>query len=258
MKKTFIICGILASLAIAIGIILVIVGGTSGLGDSYYTDESYTAQNEVSRIKLDVAAGTAKVGFYEGDSVQIDYQTNQRYGFTVRESDGTLTIEQSHGVWWLNWGIMRKVPTAIIKIPRHCIPDLDIEIGAGSVDVDSGTYGKIKADVSAGKLNFGRIVCADADCRVSAGDLSFDFVDCSYVSCNVSAGNATFRTVKSDNINIDVSAGNTTMYVLGSISDYTIHVNKSAGSCNLTTQIKPDAKKRIDIDVSAGSVNVHF
>lgn len=259
MKKTFIICGIVAAILICIGIILLIVGSTFGFVGNIYSDESFTSQQDVSRLKIDVAAGNAKVSFYDGENVQIEYQTHSKYGFVASESNGTVKLEQPHNTWWINWGWgMRRAPTATVKIPYAFILDLDIEISAGAVDVESGTFGKLTADVSAGKLDFKNIVCAEAICNISAGNLSVDGMACTSLDCDVSAGNASFTGVTCSDIDIDVSAGSLYMMVVGKKDDYSISVSKSAGSCNQSTQHVPNAVKRITIDVSAGSVTVNF
>ena len=260
MKKTLIVCSILAAIAIVIGIVLIIVGGTFGFGGAVnYTDESFTSQGSVTRLEIDVAAGTAKVQFYDGDSVQVDYQTHSKYGFTVSESGGTVKLEQVRTGWWINWGInMRKAPTATVRIPRALILDLDIDISAGLVEVGSGTFGKVTCEISAGKLALGEIVCTALESDVSAGTFEISGLTCEFINCDISAGNATINRVNCDRIDIDVSAGNISMKVLGNKSDYTILVDKSAGNCNVTSQTGTEPNKRITVDVSAGNVSVNF
>lgn len=258
MKKTWIVCGVIAAITIVIGIILVIIGGTFGFGHVSYADESFTSQDSVTRLEVDVAAGTAKVQFYDGDSVQIDYQTHSKYGFTVSESGGTVKLEQVRGVWFGLGFISRKVPAATVKIPKALVLNLSIEIGAGSVEVDSGTFGLVKCEVSAGKLSLGETACSAFECDISAGTFDVSSLTCDKIDIDVSAGNASFNKVDCDKIDIDVSAGNISMKVLGNKSDYTILVDKSAGNCNVTSKSGTDANKKIDVDVSAGNVNINF
>lgn len=259
MKKLFIVFSILAAIAITIGIILVIIGGTFGFGNTNYSDEVFHSEQPVSNLELYVSAGSAKVELYDGDNVQIDFQTHSKYGFTVSEKDGTIKLEQHHKGWFLGWGIaMRTAPSATVKIPKGVALNLSVEIGAGAVTVEGGTFGNVECKVSAGELTLGNIECAKASCRVSAGALKVSSLKCGSLSCKVSAGSQNIGNVTCDNIDIAVSAGSLNMHVLGNKSDYSISVDKSAGSCNVTTQTGTDANKKIDIDISAGSVNVHF
>ena len=59
-------------------------------------------------------------------------------------------------------------------------------------------------------------------------------------------------------INIDLSAGSVKLGVVGQKSEYSISVDKSAGSCNVANQSGTDIDKKIDIDMSAGSVTINF
>ena len=258
MKKAIIICSVLAAIAITIGIILIIIGGT--VGSVRYEDNTFISQERVEKLKVSVAAGEANVEFYDGDKVEIAYQTHSKYGFSVSESGGTIELNQNHIKWfnWIGFGIARKAPSATVKIPYGLTVDLEVRIGAGSVSIKDGSFGAVKCEVSAGRLTFGNTVCTSLVTDVSAGSLSVGGVTCGSIDCNISAGSAHFNKVVCDKMDIDVSAGSAHFSVIGDKADYYISVDKSAGSCNVTNQSGRDANKKIDIDVSAGSVSVNF
>ncbi len=258
MKKMFIILAVIGILALAIGIVLVIVGGGFGDANVNYTNEVFNSEGDVERLELDVAAGTANVEFYDGDSVAITYQSHPRYGFTASQNGGTVKLGHSRRGWFSwSWG-SRKGPTATVKIPYTFAVDLDINISAGSVNVQSGEFKTLKIDVSAGKLTMGEIICSTAKCHVSAGSVKLGGLTCNKTNCHVSAGSVEFLNVNCPVIDLDVSAGSIKFDILGNKSEYTILVDKSAGSCNVSSQQGTDANKKIDIDVSAGSISVNF
>ena len=104
----------------------------------------------------------------------------------------------------------------------------------------------------------GEIVCPTAKCHVSAGSVKLEGLTCSSTDCHVSAGSVKLSNVNCPVIDLDVSAGSIKLGVLGNKEEYNILVDKSAGSCNVSSQQGTDADKKIDIDVSAGSIEVNF
>lgn len=256
MKKVLTVFLVIGIIAIIIGIVLVVVGGTFG-SNVKYTDEVFSSEGGVEKVELDVAAGSANVEFYDGDAVAISYQAHPRYGFTASQSGGTVKLGHERGGWF-NWGWGRKGPTATVKIPYTLAVDLDIDISAGSVNVQSGEFKKLTIHVSAGELNMGEIVCSTSKCHVSAGSVKLEGLYCSNTNCHVSAGSIRLSKVNCPVVDLDVSAGSIKLDMLGNKEEYTILVDKSAGSCNVSSQRGTDANKKIDIDVSAGSIEVNF
>lgn len=257
MKKVMTVFLVIGIIAVIIGIVLVIVGGTLGNRNVNYTDEIFRSESAVERLELDVAAGSASVEFYEGDCVEISYQAHPRYGFTASQSGSTVKLGHSRGGWF-NWGWGRKAPVATVKLPHTLAVDLDIDISAGSVKVQSGEFRKLTIDVSAGELTLGEAVCSTAKCHVSAGSVKIEGLACSTTDCHVSAGSLKLSNVSCPVVDLDVSAGSIKIGMLGNKEEYTILVDKSAGSCNVSSQQGTDADKKIDIDVSAGSIEVNF
>lgn len=256
MKKLLTVFLVIGIIVVIIGIVLVVIGGTLG-SNVKYTDEAFASEGGVEKVELDVAAGTANVEFYDGDVVEITYQAHPRYGFTAAQSGGTVKLGHERSGWF-SWSWWRKAPVATVKIPYTFAVDLDIDISAGSVKVQSGEFKKLTIDVSAGELIMGETVCSTAKCHVSAGSVKLEGLTCGNTDCHVSAGSVILSKVNCPVINLHASAGSVKLDMLGNKEEYTILVDKSAGSCNVSSQQGTDANKKIDIDVSAGSIEVNF
>ncbi len=150
---------------------------------------------------------------------------------------GKITVAPKHSFgFWFGWF---KVPEMTVKIPQGKVIDFSLEMSAGSAHVQDGEFKNFNFDMSAGSANIGNIRCDKFDADLSAGSLHVSGITC-------------------DNILIDLSAGSANLTVNGKKSDYYITVDKSAGSCNVSGQQGAASGKVIDIDLSAGSVNVHF
>ncbi len=230
---------------LAIGLVVffigigVLIAGVASNGWKFKVDydmQTFTSESDNNSLKLGISAGSVKVEFYEGENFEIVYPTSYRFGYNVTEENGKITVAPKRSVWF-GWFI--NIPEMTVKIPHGKVIDFSLEMSAGYARVADGEFKNFNFDMSAGSANIGNIKCDKFNCDLSAGSL------------HVSG-------IESDSITIDLSAGSANLTVNGKKSDYTILVDKSAGSCNVGGQHGTVDGKIIDIDLSAGSVNVHF
>lgn len=224
---------------LVIGIAVLLIGlGLNGWKLNIYEEKTFICTEQNDTLNLSVAAGKAHVVFYDGENVQIDYPSSPRYGYKVSESGGSVSVRprSSFGMNWFGWW---KIPDLTIKIPNGKVMNLNLDVSAGTASVANGAYGAFDLDLSAGSVYTGDISCSSFTADVSAGSLSAKSVAC-------------------DKFLFDVSAGSASVTVNGKKSEYSITVDKSAGSCDVSGQQGTVAGKIIDIDVSAGSISVGF
>lgn len=258
--KGFAKCLIAAAILVGAGIALLLIGlGVSGWKlNPEITEKTYIQSSEnIKNISLDIAAGEFETVFYDGEKIEIDYFTSTTKKVEIKESGTTLTYRESNR-WWINF-IGFKYPKVVIKLPQSNIYNLDVDMSAGIVSIAGGTFGNLDVDMSAGMVKFNdSITCGKLNIDISAGKIEADKIDCSSLKVNVSAGAVEIDEIICPVIDIGVSAGSVNLGIDGIKSEYTIRVDKSAGSCNVNNQTGTDSAKKIDIDVSAGSVNVRF
>lgn len=212
---------------------------------------------ETDAIGLNVVAGKLNCSFYDGDRVEISYPTSDDFGYRVSEEDGKVTLSPvRNSYWfWLNW---THIPDVNVKIPQTLVPDLNITLSAGSVYLDDGAFGTVTMNVSAGTLHTGNLTCDTLTCKLSAGSANLGTLTAQSASVHLSAGSFNAGRTDCPDLSIDLSAGSAAMTVAGSEDEYNISVDCSAGSCNLSSRTSAQAFKRLDIDLSAGSVTVNF
>lgn len=199
--------------------------------------QTFTSESDNDILHLGISAGSVKVEYCEGENFEITYPTSYRYGYTVSEQDGKITVKPKTTFgFFLGF---RKIPEMTVKIPQGRIIDFKLEMSAGSARIADGEFKNFDFNMSAGSATIGKIKCSRFNANLSAGALSVN-------------------GIKSDSIKVDLSAGSANLTVNGTKSDYYITVDKSAGSCNVGGQQGAVAGKVIDIDLSAGSVNVRF
>lgn len=223
-----------------------------------YDMQTYNSTEENTVLDLNLAAGEMYVGFYDGENIEVEYPSSYRYGYEVKEKNGTLTVEpkQHFGMWF--GFLWNRVPAVVIRIPQGKVMQLNLDMSAGKIEIADGEFTSVKAHMSAGWTNLGNLKCGKFVSRISAGKLDVKGLECTDFDLHLSAGAVNVNQIKCDVIDVDLSAGSADLTVNGAKSEYYITVDKSAGSCNLSGQQGTVAGKVIDIDLSAGSVNVHF
>lgn len=223
----------------------------------HYENETYLSEGQVGVVELNVDAGKLNCSFYDGDQVEITYPVSEDFGYRVTEADGKITLSpQKQRYWfWLGWF---ELPEITVKIPQTSVPDLKIDLSAGKVVVGDGTFQDVTIKISAGTLNVGEIACATFDCSLSAGNATVGGMVCDRADIDLSAGSFTAKSICCPLIGLDLSAGNAKLNVVGSEEDYNVSVDKSAGSCNLSSRTASGSDKKLTVNLSAGDVNVQF
>ena len=218
----------------------------------------FTAQGEIKELTIQNSAGSVRTEYYEGDRVVVDYPVSNVYTMTVKESDGKLFVSGLKNTHWFSFISLSNLPSTIIKIPQSTVLKLGIEVNAGSVSLAQGQFEEVNVTVNAGSLSSLGITCTQFTSNLNAGAISFASLKSASFDCRVSAGAFDVDSLICPLVKVSVSAGSVGMNVKGSKEEYTISVDKSAGSCNVKSQAGTDPSKKIDIEVAAGSVAITF
>lgn len=252
---------IAGSVIIGVGLILFIVA--LALNGWKFVPEfdmaQFTAQGEIKELKIDNSVGNVKTEFYDGDRVIVDYPVSSRYSMTVEEKDGVLSVDGLNKRHWYHFSFLpSSLPETVVNIPRNTVLKLAVTVNAGKVELAAGEYAEAAVTVNAGSLNVLGAACSDFKCEVNAGSASVKTLECASLDCKIKAGSFDAERISCPSVRVDVSAGSADLSVSGAREEYTILVDKSAGSCNVASQTGTDPDKKIDIDISAGSVSVTF
>lgn len=252
---------IAGSVIIGVGLIILIIA--LALNDWKFMPKfdmaQFTSEGEIKELRIDNAVGNVKTEFYGGDKVTVDYPVSNRYSMTIEEKEGVLTVNGLNKNHWYNFTFLpATLPETLVKIPQNTVLKLAVTVNAGKVELAAGDYSGAEVTVNAGSLTAHGVTCPEFKCEVNAGSVSIKALESASLDCKVKAGSFNAERVTCPVIRVNVSAGSAGLTVQGKREDYGIRVEKSAGSCNVTSQTGTDPNKKIDIDVSAGSVSVSF
>lgn len=219
----------------------------------------YTAEGEIEELRIDNGVWSIKTEFYDGDKVIVDYPVSDRYTMAVEEREGCLSLSGLNKKHWYNFSFLpANLPATVVKIPQGTVLKIDVTVNAGEVQLAAGEYADVGIEVNAGSLVVHGMVCTTFRCEVNAGSVSIRSLESASLDGRVHAGSFNAERVNCPLIRVHVSAGYAGLTVAGSLEEYTVSVDKSAGSCNISDRTGTDPAKKIDIDISAGSVNVSF
>lgn len=242
MSKAVKITLIVGAIFICIGLILVFSTGFS-TGWKFLNVEwemkVYECEKdaEIDDIDLDFSAGMLKVVFYEGDVIQVRYPKCEQVNTQFSVKNKTLKVTPVVN-WHIQFMWFNKVPTTTVFIPNGMQLGLKLNVSAGMVTIDEGTFKKV-------------------DVKMSAGVLEMGDVDCGSFTVDMSAGSINVKKLACDDIDLDLSAGSANIGVVGAKYEYSIKTSVSAGSCNVKNQSGSTVKK-LSVDMSAGSVKITF
>ena len=243
-------------IVIGVGIMIATLAINGWAINTDYTMETFTAKDDNNFVELDIGASSLKTEFYDGDKIVITYPSGKSIKTDIEEHKGKLIFE-SKIKWYTHIFNNPKVPETVVKLPKDKVFDLVVDLGAGTVQLAEGVYGKVIIDVGAGTLRAQNVECNTLICDISAGSATIKGVACSSLNCDISAGKLEISSLICPDIKANVSAGKLSLGVNGEKSEYNIKTSVSAGSCNISNQ-HGTTDKKINIDCSAGSVTVNF
>lgn len=262
--KGFVKCIIAGAVILGIGIAVLIVAlAVNGwkfdwsFRNENFEMKSYEAQEDNSQLNLDFQAGQIEILFYEGEKIKIDFPENNRYTCTVTESDGALTAV-SHKLYFfdcIGWGV--NFPKTTVYIPQDRVISLNLELNAGSVTIADGIFRNLTVRLNAGEIKFGSVTADLLNAEVNAGTLNFENIDCPKTEFKLNAGSANVTRLNSSDINVKVNAGGIKLYITGAEQDYTVSIERNAGSCNIENRVGV-GNKNITGKVNAGGIEIYF
>ena len=245
-----------------------------------WQEDTFNATASVTRLNVKVNWGQVVVKRAATDNVSVKYEFDDRYVPKFEEKDGKLSIETSSKKWYEFNYWFENAPRLEITVPQELdLSEIQLTLNAGTVEFGDGEWcAKMSVKINAGTVTMGEISANEIDVKLNAGAFQAKTIDCDNISCKLNAGafdvkeincskfdcklNAGGFNVKkldsSSSIKVDVSAGSANLGLVGDKSDYAISVSKSAGSCNVSSQISAFATRTLTVDLSAGSVDVSF
>lgn len=209
-------------------------------------DDIYLEASLVKKIDIELNHGT--VSFHEKAGLQgIEvYATNVYSGFEIKETGNQITIKQPYYKWWKNI----QAAQIDIYVPYHySFDEVDIDMSAGTADLNHLTAYQIDVDTAAGELSMDDITCDELNIDASMGKTSL-------TNCSVSR-----------HLDVDLGMGDIYMMLKGQLDDYNYNVDVGMGNVvigdyqfsGIADQTHYNSGvKTIDVDCGMGNVTIEM
>lgn len=179
---------------------------------------------------------------------------------SCKDDNGKLVIEEKDK--WFSWGYSRNL---VVYIPDDfSFEKVNIESGAGSVDIESIVAEKLKLDLGAGKTDIDNlIVSKDAFINTGAGKFQVLAGSINNLDFDIGVGEANIKTKLTGVNRFDAGVGALKLNLLGNLDDYRIKVSKGIGNISIDSKNVSEGEIGngdviVDIDGGIGEIKVDF
>jgi hypothetical protein len=246
-----------------------IIGGLSFVGMMVWGDEiSWNGSSEwvntefsgKEMMRLDVSVKATAVRIRtakEGEPVRIE--TNNEYITSWVDGSTLNVVEKSHG--FFGWG---GTGDLVIYVREDTAFDsVEIEIGAGTLDVERLEAKDLKLNLGAGKTAIDELIATRrAEIDGGAGVVEIRGGELHDLDLDLGAGKAELRARVVGNGRVTAGVGKTELTLIGREEDYRLRIDKGIGSVTLDGRSLSDGESvgsgatLIEIDSGVGAVEM--
>ena len=246
-----------------------IIGGLSFVGMMVWGDEiSWNGNSEwvntefsgkeMTRLDVNVKATAVRIRTAkEGESVRIE--TNNEYITSWVDGSTLNVVEKSHG--FFGWG---GTGDLVIYVREDTVFDsVEIEIGAGTLDVERLEAKDLKLNLGAGKTAIDELIATRrAEIDGGAGVVEIRGGELHDLDLDLGAGKAELRARVVGNGRVTAGVGKTELTLIGREEDYRLRIDKGIGSVTLDGRSLSDGESvgsgatLIEIDSGVGAVEM--
>lgn len=242
------------------------------------SDQNSTAR-EAGRLdtssvnKLDIELGYGRL-YIQQDSVdeaRISVETENDVEVVYYVKNGTLHIEGFSKKDW-NWGKTEHPDknNIYVTLPYDMeFKESEIELGAGYIEINGGSYGKTSFEVGAGEIACNGIKTGKLEAEVGAGAIEAYGIEAGEIDFSVDLGAVTVSEgMVNGNIELSCDMGGIMLELKDEEEDYNYEIDCNMGSIILGSMeyaglgrekyVDNNAAKKIKADCDMGSIEVIF
>lgn len=180
----------------------------------------------------------------------------------IQQNGNKLKIEDKSRHNWLS---NNDAENLIIYIPQELeFEKVEIDTGAGKVDVEALQTEKLKFNLGAGETIIQNVVANEADIDTGAGKLTIENGKLNDLDFDMGVGETNIKTELTGKNKIDTGIGSLKLNLLGNKEDYKIKLSKGLGDIKIDGKSASNdetigsGENYIDIDGGIGEIKVDF
>jgi len=223
------------------------------------------AAGEIKNLDIELAAGTFEI--VEGDDDKIIIRSAKK--IRAAQSGSTLKIDIGKRVKVHFFGISDEGNHVEITLPKDKeFHTIDLEIGAGTMNVDTLVGEDLELEIGAGEIIVDELACEKAKISVGAGKAVIDSGSAEELDLDVGMGEIWYAGSLAGDLDADCGMGNMDVRLDAKEEDYNYKIdvgmgnitvgNASYGGMAQSKEIDNDADGEMDLDCGMGNIKVHF
>ncbi len=205
------------------------------VNNSETTESEYEHHIETEGIKeLDVSLGAGICTISEKDEADglIDLYVNGKGGFDFYIKDNTLYVEGFKGNQLFNVNQIDNEMT--LRIPKGMgFEEMDLEIGAGIMEIENLKAKELDAVIGAGELNLNKAEIVDFSVEIGAGNLVAGDMHVWEADLEVDLGNCSYEGVIEQELDAECNMGSMDFLLKGKEKDHNYEIECSAGNVEI-------------------------
>lgn len=227
--------------------------GSSGVAENM---QSLSFSGEIRALEMEI--GALEIKIQSGDTFSVETNSED---VSCEVSNGTLVIrEQRH---FLRLG---KVGRLVVTVPEGFVfEEAELEFGAGAVDIDHLSAGKLDLNLGAGEVNIRSLTVTDkADIEGGAGEITIHGSSLANLNLDMGVGQLTLASRLTGSSEVHFGLGSAELVLTGSLEDYRIRLDKGLGSATIAGDKMEDGvtygtgSSFIDMEGGVGQIRILF
>ena len=248
------------ALFLAITIVAGILQGMYAVYESFRPSNSQVTKSKISEINttindINIDLFYSSLTIKRGNKLTIETNNNK---ITTSEEGNKLNIKEEKHKWHKN-----NKYAMTITIPTD-IDTLDINMGAGTLNIDTISTDKLILDLGAGSTMINNINTNRANINTGAGSFTINKGIINDLDLDIGVGETNVVAVLTGNTKIDTGVGALKLALEGTITNYQIKVNEGIGKVTIDNQEVKDNEvvgsgpNTITLSGGLGDIEVQF
>ena len=230
----------------------------------------WEAQQSLDGIRdLNLTLGAGRMVIEEKDASDgiVDIYVQGKGECDHRVEDGTLYIEGFKGIKTIGADISDNVITLVIPQGTR-FEELDIEVGAGVMEVTGIGAAEIEASIGAGELIMYQVESEELSIEVGAGRIEAGEMISKDISVTVGVGEGIYEGTASGNVEVESDMGNIEFSLQEDQDSFNYDIECDMGSVEIggsgfsgmgrEQRVNNHASKEFEVSCNLGNINISF
>lgn len=250
---------IILAFSLILGITAGIIEGVSHLT---FKDKENTTMKDIETGEdvaiLNVDCKATNINILEGNNFKAE--TDNKY-ISVKQYNNKILIKERKHSWFSNdnYDLNIYIPSDMV------FEDVNIDTGAGKIDINSLKTKNLDLNLGAGKTSIDELMVLDnADIDTGAGNMLISNGNINNLDLDLGVGKVELTAKITGNSKIDAGVGEVTLNLIGNNSFYSLIADKGLGSITLNNKNMAEKTyygeglNKIKIDGGVGNIKIKY